>query len=112
MSRNILIGLFCCVFFVQFVIFQFEADARKKTRSIQSKLDELDLKFSTYIRAHENDGAQDLLNRMGTQQQHLRDDFKKSSKSVIKIMELLIEKDEKFSKEIDEIKKEIEELKQ
>lgn len=112
MSKGWSIALFCTVFFLLFMLFQLDSETRRRNRSLQNRLQELDLKIATYIRGAEAHDPTEKLAQMQFSQQSLVEDFKKERKTSIELLELLITNDEKFEREIKQMQEDIKQLKQ
>lgn len=108
MSKKVTWTLFIILFATSFTLFQFESDSRRQRALLESKIRELELQLRTYIQQTENDTTRKDLTQVNVTQQHLADRFIEDKKKVTELLEILIAKDEKFARELQQVKQEIE----
>lgn len=94
------------------MLFQFESDSRRKNRLLTSRIEQLELKISAYIRSEEAKGTKNSLDKINVTQHNLFADFLRNRKGVTGLLELLVTKDEKLESEINSLKTELKSLKE
>ena len=107
MSKKLGWCLFSILFFGLFALAQFEAESRRQRMTLEGRIEQLELKLASFIQEIEDNDPKRELSNVNVSQQQLEDKVQKDTKTVTELLELLVAKDEKFTRELNQLKEQL-----
>ena len=112
MSKTLSWILFTALFLSMFGLFQFEAESRRQRRALEARVEQLRLKISTFIDTTEQSGDKTALSSVTASHEKLEGQMNRDKKNVTELLELIVNKNEKLSRELEQLKEEVGKLRE